>query len=189
MHGIPESLTFESAQNAIVLIGIGTGVRIIQITKGLITIVDEEDYEKLMQHSWFVHKSHHCCYAARLKHGNKKDRIIQMHREILCLSYHDGNIVDHINRDGLDNRKCNLRIVFPSLNRYNSRMMSINTSGYRGVSWHKQDRRWRANIGVKGKQIWCGQFTDRISAALAYDKAAIRYYGNDAVLNFPNERI
>ena len=155
-------------------------MKIIKITRQKIVLVDDEDYDHLNQFKWYLHKNRHVEYAAR---GNNVK--IQMHRSIMGLVLGDGKIVDHINGDGLDNRRENLRIVSPSINKYNCRMKSTNTSGFRGVAWHKRDQRWRANICVKGKQIHCGQFLDKILAAKAYDKAALKFYGNDAVLNFP----
>ena len=151
----------------------------------LIVLIDDEDYENIVSHSWFVYPSRRNFYAARQIKLNGKKVKVQMHREILGLTFGDGKIVDHINRNGLDNRKSNLRIASHSLNRYNSSMRIDNVSGYRGVFWHKKSKRWRATICIEYNQIYLGQYIDKTAAAEAYDQAAIKFYGDKAVLNFP----
>ena len=106
---------------------------------------------------------------------------------MLGLSRGDGIIPDHKNRNGLDNRKDNLHIANNSINGHNRRRQVNNTSGYRGVTWHKKDKKWRANIQVNGKTIYCGNYSDVLLAAKAYDSAAIRYFGENAVVNFDGQ--
>ena len=162
-------------------------MREIALTKGYVTIVDDEDYERLIKHKWYVHKNRYTFYAARHLVIDGKYPLVRMHREIMGLRYNDGQQIDHINRNGLDNRKCNLRIATPTINALNRKMRTDNTSGYRGVSWHKRIGKWFAHVISNKKQIHCGYFSDPISAALAYDIAARKYYGRNAVLNFPEE--
>lgn len=153
----------------------------IPLTQGKFAIVDDEDYERLSQHKWFAMKDTNTFYVARY---DTEFKMIQMHRELLGLKKYEKRIVDHINRNGLDNRKNNLRIVNISLNSYNKRMLSNNSSGYRGVSWSKPHQQWVSRIGYKGKSIFCGRFNDIKKAAMAYDNKAKEIWGNNAMLNF-----
>jgi len=106
-----------------------------------------------------------------------------MHRKILKAP--DSFIVDHINHNGLDNRKANLRLATHSQSACNRRKSSAKTwSKYKGVSWRISDKRWSAAIGINNRAKWLGLFTDEISAAKAYDAAARKYHGEFASLNF-----
>ena len=94
-------------------------------------------------------------------------------------------IVDHINHNGLDNRRANLRIATASQNNANSRRgMNRGRSKYKGVWWDEKAGKWRAGIKCQGKCIHLGMFDDEIEAAKAYDRAAGLYHGEFAVLNF-----
>ena len=118
---------------------------------------------------------------------NRKKITISMHREVLGLKKGDGKIGDHKNRNGLDNRKQNLRIVPKSLNNYNSKKHRNNTSGYRGVSKHndRSKNKYAAVINVHCVRKELGRFQTACDAALAYDEAAKKHWGADAILNFP----
>jgi hypothetical protein len=95
----------------------------------------------------------------------------------------DGAVVDHINGDPSDNRRCNLRITTQSGNMCNSRLRSDSTTGYKGVSMDKRDGMYRAYIYYKGKQIALGYYDNPEEAAAAYDKAAVFYFGEYARTN------
>ena len=111
---------------------------------------------------------------------------VEMHRQILNTP--EGVLVDHINHNGLDNRRANLRLVTIEQNSWNKRKQRGNcTSKYKGVSWHKMSRRWHARIVYKQKWISIGYFDDEQSAAKAYDNKAKQLFKNYAVLNFPND--
>jgi hypothetical protein len=92
--------------------------------------------------------------------------------------------VDHINHDRLDNRRENLRFATASQNTANRDLGGRGKSGYRGVHWSKQRRKWRADIHVAGRQIYLGLFEDAEAAARAYDWAAVDHYGEFAQTNF-----
>ena len=90
---------------------------------------------------------------------------------------------DHINRNRLDNRRSNLRVATDTQNCRNSGIRSHNTTGYKGVAHRKHSTRWWARIVVDGKFIYLGQYDTAEEAALAYNKAAIKYFGEFASPN------
>jgi len=158
----------------------------IPLTQGRVALVDDEDYEWLNQWKWCAYKHRYTFYAHRCVWNKGKKITMKMHREILGLILKDGKVGDHKDRNGLNNQKDNLRIVNNSLNGYNCKMQTSNTSGYRGVNHcEKQYGYWRVRIGVNRQRIECGMFKNILDAAKVYDKAAIKYYGDNAILNFP----
>jgi len=97
----------------------------------------------------------------------------------------DGDFCDHINHNGLDNRKANLRLATRSQNAWNRQKAKIKSrSKYKGVSWYNRGKRWSVRIQVNRKQKFLGIFEDEIEAAKAYDRAARKYFGEFAELNF-----
>jgi len=113
--------------------------------------------------------------------GKKVVESISLSRLIMRLNKEDKRVIDHINHDGLDNRKGNLRICSRQQNNQNSRKGSNNTSGYKGVCKIKDS--YRAEIGFNNKHIYIGKFRLPEEAALAYNKKAIELHGGFAVLN------
>jgi hypothetical protein len=110
-----------------------------------------------------------------------------MHREVIRLPGH--LVVDHINHNGLDNRKANLRPATRAQNNYNRLAIKRKgaTSKYKGVAWKKDKNKWRARLHFNGKLMFLGYFDNQIDAAKAYDKAAKECYGPFACLNFPGD--
>ena len=157
----------------------------IPLTRGKYAIVDDKDYEWLGQWRWYCDQDERMGYAVRGATVNGKRTTLQMHRVILNLK--KGEITDHINGNGLDNRRCNLRKCTPSQNMWNRRKPKNNTSGYIGVDWHKRDKKWQARICRDRKQKHLGCFDDIEEAARAYDRAALELHGEFALLNFPDE--
>ena len=107
-----------------------------------------------------------------------------MHR--LILNAPKGLVVDHINGNGLDNRKANLRLCTPAQNACNVRPRPGETSKYKGVAFIKRERRWQVRISFRNKRKWIGYFDTEIDAARAYDQAARRLHKEFASLNFPD---
>lgn len=127
----------------------------IKLTKGKYAIVDKEDYDFLNQWKWYYNSG----YAVR---GCKK-RIL-MHRVIMNTP--EDKVTDHINRNKLDNRRSNLRIATVSLNNFNTKIRSDNTSGVKGIYWSKEHNKWRPNISVMGKRIYLGLYEKMEDAIL-----------------------
>jgi len=107
-----------------------------------------------------------------------------MHRSILNVP--DSLVVDHINGNGLDNRKANLRPATRSQNACNIPKYKPSRSKYKGLTWHKARRKWNARIRKNGKTYSLGYFDSQIPAAKAYDTAAKKLHKNFAKLNFPH---
>lgn len=155
----------------------------IPLTQGKYAIVDDDDYEELKQYKWYPHHAFNLCYAVRHTKCVKGERgLVYMHRQILNAP--KGVMVDHKNRKGLDNRKQNIRLCNNSKNQGNSKKQSNNTSGFKGVSWHKNKKMWIAHIRINGKLRHLGYFDDCVKAAKSYDEAAKDYFGKYALLNF-----
>jgi len=147
-------------------------------------LVDNEDYESALQYKWYVVKNGNYFYAyANRKLGkDKKHHTLHMHRVIMGLR--DDKIqIDHINRNGLDNRKSNLRLCNMSQNMMNSRPMKNRLSKYKGVSWHSLTKKWRVRVCLHGNLIEVGLYSNEEKAAAAYNKEAKRLFGDFAYLN------
>jgi len=165
----------------------GYPFRRIRLSQGKYAIVDPDDYERLNKHKWYAGKHSNLFYAMRGQWSGKlKKRLtIMMHRVVIDVP--EGMVIDHINHNGLDNRKANLRIATQADNSRNARHTKRGTSSYRGVWYNKKKNRWRAMIGINNKRKHIGYFHNEIDAAKAYDEAAKRYHKDFAVLNFPTK--
>jgi len=170
----------------------GYAFRKIPLTQGKFAIVDPEDYEELSRYKWYAVRSPRGFYAVRsakangLSHAVQNGRIgqknVRMHRVILKAP--EGKFIDHINHNGLDNRKSNLRICTMQQNAWNMRKQRGNcVSQYKGVTRRKDTGKWQARIIYNAKRISIGCFDDEKAAAMAYDNKAKEMFGEYAALN------
>jgi len=157
----------------------------IKLSRGRIALVDDNDFGRINAHKWHLNNPRHCCYAERnvpMKNGNGFTAM-RMHREIMNAP--DGMEVDHIDGNGLNNQKSNLRLCTHSQNQANRKMQKNNRSGFRGVSWRKRERRWAAVVSIDGKRRYLGYFISIYDAAKARDNVVASHFGDFAKLNFP----
>lgn len=158
--------------------------REIPLTQGKVAIVDDEDYEVLSQFKWHAWKSpggH--WYAKRKMQVNGRPASVSLQNFLMKPS--DGLLVDHVNHNGLDNRRTNLRPCTSQQNKWNNRAYSTNKSGLKGVMWVSSRARWHAVISSNGQRHRLGTFMTAEEAARAYDAAARIHHGQFACLNFP----
>jgi hypothetical protein len=153
-------------------------MRYIRLAGASFAIVDAADYDWLNRHRWRA-LGGQSGYAYSTIGGKN----VLMHR--LIMNAPPGKVVDHINGNRQDNRRCNLRVCTQAENMRNTRK-SCGTSRFKGVSWNRKYRKWVVSIHRDGKDIWLGNFDDEIKAAQAYDKAARELFGPFARLNFPD---
>lgn len=162
--------------------------KIIQLTKGKVSILDVEDYEDQNKYNWYAQAIskdglyYACRRGERPKDGGKRP-IFYMHKEIMKVG--KGVQVDHINRNSLDNRKENLRICSHEQNQHNRRKFRNNTSGYIGVTVNKNSFSARICQVINGKStvLYLGSYKTIEEAAEAYDTKALELRGEFAVTN------
>lgn len=156
----------------------GENVKMIPLTKGFYAYVDAADYEWLNQWRWRAYASG---YAVRQENG----KTVFMHREIMKPP--PGKIVDHVNGNGFDNTRANMRNITKRQNRYNQAKRTGSASIYKGVARDERSGKWYAKIG-SGDIHWTSpRFEDEAEAARAYDYMAVEVFGEFARLNFPEE--
>lgn len=146
-----------------------------------VALVDDEDYEYLSQFRWFVHRCENTCYADKKIVIDGKRTTQSMHNMIM-----NGKGVDHIDHNGLNNMRSNLRFCSPRENMMNTRKRKNTSSVYKGVNFHKRDKKWQAQIIINGKHIHLGYFNSEVNAAKAYNVRAMELFGEFANLNVIN---
>jgi hypothetical protein len=156
----------------------------IKITQGLEAIIDDADYPIISKYKWFTVRAPHTTYARTNLYVNGIRRSVGMHRVIMGMP--DCSI-DHINHNGLDNRRHNLRMCSHKQNQYNR--IKYPTSQYKGVFARKTKSGivYLAVAKLNQKRHYAGTFATPVEAARAYDKKACELFGEFAYVNFPNE--
>ena len=151
------------------------------LTKGLVALVDDEDFVLLSAFRWSAQKQHNgTFYAVRGRRVGGRCETIRMHRSIINAP---SNVqVDHINGDGLDNRKANLRMATSQENNRNRTKAPRGSSTFKGVSM-RESGRWSARITVNGNGIYLGTFDSEKDAAHAYNEKARELFAEFAKLN------
>lgn len=154
----------------------------VPLSQGLVAVVDDEDYERVIRAGkWSAARGRSTFYARRkARQANGQRTSLRLHNFLTGWP-----LVDHINGDGLDNRRANLREATNAQNMRNKGLYRNNSSGFKGVSWQKECRKWQAGIRLDGTRRHLGLFLVAEDAAAAYDEAARELHGEFARLNFP----
>jgi hypothetical protein len=148
-------------------------VAYIQLTQEKQTIIDATDVDLVSKYNWHFNKG----YAkTNIPAGSYKQSGMRLHRLIMAAP--EGMEVDHINMDKLDNRRSNLRLATASENQRNRTAYATNTSGYKGVIWHKEAKKWRARIVCGGRKISLGMYLTKELAYAAYCDASKKLHGD-----------
>lgn len=157
----------------------------VPLTQGQHALIDEEDAQMVMQYRWSVRRGRHTWYAVSYRGRGRHARPVFMHRLLMGLEGRRARSVevDHVDGNGLNNTRANLRLATRAQNARNHRRSAANTSGYMGVSWHAGSRTWCVQIRAQGRALRVGLYRDLDDAARAYNEAARRYYGPFARLN------
>jgi len=146
----------------------------IDVGNGLVALVDERDFKMFGRVRWYAVRRKHYVYV--------RSRLGLLHRVIMNAPA--GLDVDHVNGNGLDNRRSNLRLATRQQNLHNSRKpTSGKSSTFKGVSWDESKRRWRARLRTGGRQVFLGLFDRERDAARAYNRAAREAFGAFALVN------
>lgn len=157
-------------------------MKTIELTQDQFAIVDDEEFENLSKYKWYA-EWYKNTKSFRVKRQIRKGVIELMHRKILGIT-NPKVCVDHIDHETLNNQKSNLRVCNNQQNTFNRKKTS-GVSRYKGVSIRRDINKWKATIRFNAKHIHLGFFENEIDAALAYDEAAKKHFGEFALLNFP----
>ena len=162
-------------------IRIDGNIAFVPLTKGYEAIIDAVDVPMVEGFNWKAEVTPHTVYVTRSHWlGNGKRRTVRMHRVIM--GEPNRLEIDHIDGNGLNNRKRddggNLRVVTHLQNTHNQRTRSNNTSGFKGVSWHKASSKWRAQIKLNGRQRFLGLYATAETAHEAYQNASEHFHGD-----------
>ena len=142
---------------------------------------DIEFLDVVKQYHWCSCKDGNTYYMKAYAKIDGKRTNIKLHR--LIMGSPEGKVINHKDHNGLNNRKYNLEICTHVENSRYANLSKVNTSGYKGVYWHKRGAVWCAKIKYCDKAIHLGSFKNKIDAAKAYNEAALKYHGQFALLN------
>jgi hypothetical protein len=154
----------------------------IQLSRGKLALIDDTDVERVMPYRWFAMQTRKDKWYAAA-HVEGRNKLVYLHRFLAGPKHNE--VVDHVNGDGLDCRRENLRVCTNTENQWNTSGKTFRKSSqYKGVTFDKAMNRWKARLGVSGKVICSPTFSTAEEAARAYDELAIAHHGNFARLNF-----
>jgi hypothetical protein len=148
-----------------------------------VVLVDDEDFHELNKFKWRLSKGRYTFYAQRHVNNNGIITSVLLHRQIMNKHLQKRLVIDHINHNGLDNRKCNLRTVSYAQNSQNKTSKLNATSKYLGVYFDKKKLKYRVQIMVNKKTRYIGLYVNENDAAQAYNKEALKHFGEYANLN------
>lgn len=153
--------------------------KLIPVHGGYFAEIDDDDFGIVSPFKWHAMKGRNTVYAAtNVRREGGGYSTVAMHRMINETP--KGLHTDHIDGNGLNNQRANLRTATRTQNAHNRAPNKGSVSAFKGVHWNKRKRRWIASIRVKKKSIFLGQHKDEASAAAAYDRAATQYFGEFA---------
>jgi mannitol-1-phosphate/altronate dehydrogenase len=155
-------------------------MKYIPLTCDKMAMVDDDDFEWLIRNSWYYNAGGYACRERSV------DVMLYMH--IAIVERHHlfiSDRIDHIDQNGINNQKQNLRPATRSQNAANRGLQTNNTSGYKGVVYYKRDAKWVAQIKYQGSYVYLGRYSSKEAAAKMYDIKAKQLFGEYAVLNFP----
>ena len=158
-------------------------MKLIALSQGKFAQVDDEDYDYLMQWKWWAGKSTNVFYAGRNVRNDRLRTTIKMHRIIMGYNSHK-LCIDHIDGDGLNNQRCNLRFATKPENNMNKKSSIGSSSVYKGVCWDKNSNKWISQIRRDGRKVYFKRFINEIDAAKQYDIWAKELFKDFAKLNF-----
>lgn len=153
------------------------------LTQGFVALVDDDDAPMVLAHKWCAFVTPSTVYAVRgIKRADGGRTTTRLHNFLTGWKF-----VDHVDGNGLDCRRANLRPATYAQNTWNQKRRSSNTSGYKGVHFEKRYGKWEARIRTGDRRLYLGRHATPEDAARAYDAAAIEHHGEFARLNFPPE--
>lgn len=157
------------------------------VISGYEVLVDKEDYDEIKGMKWYISPYHHKkdgkmslyveCGTYSVFNGKSIQHKIRLHRFLMGCLTNDGKIVDHIDGNTLNNQRSNLRICSAEGNAQNRGKNVNNSSGYKGVTWDKVNRKWMAQVQHKGKSIKLGRFNTPEEAHQAYIRKVVELHG------------
>lgn len=156
----------------------------IELTKGHVALVDDEDFDRVNQFKWYSSFNGRSSYAKRRPWDKKEKKYFTLAMHRFIMKPEKDQLIDHINHNTLDNRKCNLRICNMTQNCANSlKPKGITSSKFKGVSWCKRDKKWICGIMINYKKIYLGRYDSEVESAQIYNNKAKELFGEFASLN------
>jgi hypothetical protein len=162
-------------------------MKLVELTQGYSAIVDDRDYDRVSEFKWLAQvrpggKGVYAKTSLPRTYGGHRP-CLYMHRLIMRI-YNRKIKVDHKDNDGLNNRRCNIRVATTSQNGGNCRKQKHTTSRFKGVHWRKDCKRWSVAVVKNRRRYHIGHFKSEVAAARAYDEAARLMFGEFALVNF-----